>query len=219
MEKSAVHYLIEALFILRDNIFYVFILAILFFSQYLSILLIEDLRGLFLFSFAIILFIGLPLFYGQFIELVFYEKNDAWFNIFRKYWLKFILISIILRAPIFMLSLIGFNIHAFSLTMTIFIEIASIYILPLALIENGLLKSIKLGIKCLLGNMKFSMPLVLMVIFSFLIYLLIGIENKDIEGQFSPSVFWLALVLVSIIIDFLVFIAASLILKEKLFTY
>ena len=80
MEKPATHYLFEALFVLKANISYVFIPVILTSSFYLSQFVSGDLKFLFFSTIGITLFIIMPLFYGQFIEIINTGQKDTWFN-------------------------------------------------------------------------------------------------------------------------------------------
>ena len=89
-------------------------------------------------------------------------------------------------------------------------------ILPLVLMKKEIISSFKLGIKCLLGNLKFSSPIILVLIFSFLFPILVTVIIKYVNIQFLSYTFSVILIFLSTFIEFAVFIAASLILKEKL---
>lgn len=217
MEKSATHYLVEAFFVLRANISYVFIPAILSSGFYLSNLMSEDLKPVFFLFISFVLFIALPLFYGQFIEIINNGRRDTWINIFNNYWLKFILLSLILKGPIIILDLFVPKLIAFNVVLSFIIDIASIYILPLVLLKKEIFSSIQVGIKCLLGNFTFSSPLVMVSIFSVIFPFLIGLTLKYTSSQFLLAVFSIGLVFLLIVIEFTVFIAATMILKDKMF--
>lgn len=216
MEKSATHYLVEAFFVLKANIYYVLIPAILSSGFYLSNLISEDVKPVFFLFASFALFIALPLFYGQFIEIINTGKRDTWINIFNNYWLKFIILSLILKGPIIILDLIAPKLIAFNVILSFIIDIASIYILPLVLLKKEILSSIQIGVKCLLGNFTFSSPLVLVTLFSFTFPFLIGLTLKSSNAQFLFFSFSIVLVFILIVIEFTVFVAAALILKDKL---
>ena len=216
MEKSATHYLFEALFVLKANISYVFIPVILTASFYLSIFVSEDFKFFFHSTIAISLFIIMPLFYGQFIEIINSGKKNTWLNIFNKYWLKVFLVSLILKAPTILLGLLSPEGSTVNELLSFIIEVVSIYILPLVLLKKEIFSSIKTGIKCLLGNLKFSSPIVLVLIFSFIFPILVTGVIKYINILFLSYTFSVFLIFLSTFIEFAIFIAASLILKEKL---
>ena len=216
MEKPAIHHLFEALIVLKENISYVFIPVLLTSSMYLSHFVAVDFLSMFFLTIGIALFIIMPLFYGQFFEIINAGQKDTWGNIFNNYWLKVILVSLILKAPIVFLSLIDSQMVAMKEILSIIIEIVSIYILPLVLYEKKIISSIKLGIKCLVGNFKYSSPLVLVLLLAVFIPLLVNVVLKYIDIQILSYSLAVTLNFLSIFIDFTIFIAASLILKDKL---
>lgn len=218
MEKSGTHYLVEAVCIIRANIYYVLITVLLFTSFYFFNFLDERLKIILFFLVASFIIIVWPLFYGQFIEIINYGKKDTWKNILSNYWLKFFLASMILRAPLIILDLFASEMYALDIILSLIIGIVSIYILPLVLLKKEIFNSIHLGIKCLLGNLKFSLPLIIAIICTLLFPFLIVLVNKYTNSQFLVAVFSIVYILLWIVIEFLVFIAASLILKEKLLT-
>jgi len=216
MEKTATHYLFEALFVLKANISYVFIPVILTSGFYLSQFVSGDFRFLFFLTIGSTLFIIMPLFYGQFIEIINTGQKDTWLNIFNNYWLKVFLVSLILKTPTILFSLFGSEMSTVKELLSVVIGVVSIYILPLVLMKKEIISSFKLGIKCLLGNLKFSSPIILVLIFSFLFPILVTVIIKYVNIQFLSYTFSVILIFLSTFIEFAVFIAASLILKEKL---
>lgn len=217
MQKKAAQYLVEALFIIRENIYYVFIPVLIYTGQHFSVLVNENLKTLATLLFVLILFISLPLFYGQFIEIIYYGKKESWSNIFNKYWLKFVLVILFLVAPIVIFDLIFSKMRFFNFILIVLLKIVLIYILPLVLIKKEIINSIQLGVQCLLGNIKFSIPLILAVLSSFIFSFFYGYMISNIESQFISFVFLVIIAFLLTILNYLVFIAASLILKEKLF--
>jgi len=217
MEKSALHYMAEGFLVLKANVSYVLIPFILSLGFYLSDFVIEELRPLFTFLVTIILFIVFPLFYGQFAEIIKYGKKDTWLKVFNNYWVKVVLLSLILKGPIIILDLVVPQIVVLNVTVSFIIDIASIYILPLVLLEKKIFNSIYLGIICLLGNLKFSLPLIIVTTFPLLIPFLFGMPLKYINIKFLLLPFSIVLVLLIIIFEFTVFITASIILKDKLY--
>ncbi|MBA4369457.1 MAG: hypothetical protein C0403_17665 [Desulfobacterium sp.] len=218
MEKTATHYLFDALFVVKENISYVFIPVILTSGFYLSQFVSEDFKLLFYFTIGITLFIITPLLYGQFIEIINADQKDTWLNIFNNYWLKVFWVSLILKTPEILFDLFGSEISTVKELLTLTIEVISIYILPLVLLKKEIISSLKLGIKCLLGNLKFSYPIVLVLIFSYIFPILLTTVVKSVNIQFLAYTFSVILIFLSTLIEFAVFVAASLILKEKLLT-
>ena len=205
MDKSATDYLVESFNILKANILYVLVPFLLTLGFFTSDYIIEDLRPLFVFLVTIVLFIALPLFYGQYIEIIKHGRKDTWINTFNNYWLKFILLSLILKGPVIILGLVVPKLSVLCETISFLIDIASIYILPLVFLKKEIFNSIHFGIKCLLGNFKFSLPLVFATSFSQLLPFLLGLPYKYITINFLLLPFSIGLVLLLIIIEFSVF--------------
>ena len=167
-----------------------------------------------------ILFIIMPVIYGQYIELVTHNKLNSYFQVFRTHWVNYFVVSLILGAPILILSILG---HALGLpfwglvkVLSIIIDILSIYIFPLVFLTRKHLKSIPLGIKCLFGNLNFSLPLVMLAAIPTVLNLF-STEISDTAVLSMPMlVIDYVLWVVSLLIDFVIFVAAALILKEKL---
>jgi hypothetical protein len=216
MEKTATHYLFEALFVLKDNISYVFIPVILTSGLYLYPLVSGGPKVEFFAAVGIALFIIMPLLYGQFIEIISTGRKDTWRNVFQHYWLRVFLVSLILKAPTILLSLFAPEMSNENKLLSCIIEVVSIYILPLVLLKKEIISSFELGFKCLLGNLKFSLPLVSLLVFSFILPTLVAVVLKIAYSLFLVYTFSVILIISSTFIDFALFVAASLILKDKL---
>ena len=145
----------------------------------------------------------MPLFYGQFFEIINSGKKDSWSNVFNNYWLKVIIVIFILKVPIVFLNLISSKMIVTKEILGFIIEIASIYILPLVLFEKEIINSIKLGIKCLVGNLKYSFPLVLILLPAIFIPLLISLMLKYIDIQILSYPIEITLIFLSISINLL----------------
>ena len=216
MEKLAKHYLIEAFYILKKNIVYVLIPTILSSCFYLSIFVPSDFFELFFFTIGIILLIIFPLYYGQFIEIISSGQKDTWLNIFNNYWLKVFVVNIILKIPTILFGLLFTELSTLKEILSFIIDVITIYVLPLVLFKKEIISSINLGIKCLLGNMKYSAPLVILLIFSSVFSILVTKIINIINIQFLSYSISILLIFIPIFIGFTIFIAASLILKENL---
>ena len=171
----------------------------------------------------IILFFILPVIYGQYIEIITHNRQASYFQIFRTHWFNFFVVSLILGIPIVMLSILGqiYGLPFWGITkiLSVLIDILSIYIFPLVFLLKKRFKCIPLGIKCLLGNINFSIPLVMLTVFPSILNLF-SMESSETTVVSLPLfalnyIFWV----VSLIIDFAVFVAAALILNEKLLQF
>jgi len=166
------------------------------------------------------LFIMYPLIYGRYVEIVNDNRNISYIRIFKAHWLNFVVVSIAVASPILVLSflglIIGSPILGIRIILSIAVDIVSIYIFPLVFLLRERFTCIPLGIKCLLGNFTFSTPLVLLTLVPSVLGLLVkSVTAPSSTSQTIPAFYYLFW-LMSIIIDFAIFIAATLILKEKL---
>lgn len=217
MEKTATHYLFEALFVLKANLSYVFIPVILSSGFYLTLFVPKNLQLLFFFTIGIALFISMPLIYGQFIEIIITGQKDTWLNVYNNYWMKVFLVSLILKAPSILLSSVDSKMNTVMEIISFTIEVASIYILPLVLLRKEMFSSFKLGIKCLLGNLKFNTPIIFVLTLSIFFPILLTGITKNLDIKFLSFIFSIIIIFFATLFEFAIFIAASLILKEKLF--
>ena len=219
MTADAKTYLLRATLILKTNPNPLILPAILGVLLYLPVAPVESPPAFFPMS-MLILFVLLPLIYGQYIELMTHNRLNSYFQIFRPHWLNYFVVCLALGMLLLILSLLG---HVLGLPvwglikiLAIIIDILSIYIFPLVFLTQKHLASIPLGIKCLVGNLNFSLPLVIFAAVPSL-FNLFSSEVSETAALSLPMfvlsyLFWLA----SLIIDFVIFIAAALILKEKL---
>jgi len=99
---------------------------------------------------------------------------------------------------------------------SISVDIFTIYVIPLVFLLQKRLKCIPLGVKCLMGNFQFSMPLIILSLIPSILALMIRPLPAASEYTFGTMVFGYLFWVVSIYVDCLVFVSAALILKEKL---
>jgi hypothetical protein len=168
-----------------------------------------------------ILFVIMPVIYGQYIELITRNRLNSYLRVFRTHWINYFLVSLILGIPILILSFLG---HVFGLPfwglikiLSVIIDILSIYIFPLVFLTQKSLKCVPLGIKCLFGNLNFSLPLVMLSALPSVLNLFGTQVSGSAVGSLPILALDYLLWAVSLFLDFVVFIAAALILKEKLF--
>lgn len=219
MTTDAKSYLLRAAYILKANANPLILPAILGVLLYLPAGSDES-PPIFVAMSLMILFVLLPVIYGQYIELITRNRLNSYFQVFRTHWLNYFVVSLVLGIPILIFSLAGqiYGLPFWDLTqiLSIFIDVLSIYIFPLVFLTHKHIKCIPLGIKCLVGNLKFSLPLVILAVVPSLINLFspeVSETNVLSVSMFALNyIFWV----VSLLIDFVVFVAAALILKEKL---
>lgn len=169
---------------------------------------------------VIILFVIMPLIYGQYIEIINNNRKIPYIQIFNTHWFNFFVVSLCLVIPILILlisgAISGLPTFGLSQILSIGIDILSIYILPLVFLLKKRVSCISLGIKCLLGNFNFSLPLILLAMVPTILHLL-NIQPSDAAASSLPFLFLnYIFFVISLVIDFVIFIAAALILKEKL---
>ena len=168
----------------------------------------------------IILFVIMPLIYGQYIEIIKNNRKLPYIEIFNTHWFNFFVVSLCLVIPILIFIMGGFffglPVFGLSQILSIVIDILSIYILPLVFLLRKRFSCIPLGIKCLVGNFKFSRPLIFLAMIPTILHLL-NVQPTEAGSASLPILFLNYLFfVVSLIIDLVIFIAAGLILREKL---
>jgi hypothetical protein len=166
-----------------------------------------------------LLFVLYPLVYGQYIEIITHNRPAAYPDIFRTHWFNYFIVSIVIGIPALMLAFLGVYMEAKTGALknltSIAVDIFTIYVIPLVFLLQKRLKCIPLGVKCLVGNFQFSMPLIILSLIPSILALMIRPLPAS-EHTFGTMVFGYLFWVVSICIDCLVFVSAALILKEKL---
>jgi len=221
MSKETYKYLVDATEILKRNVTPLLFLALvgLLFYAPTSSGKVSSLNPILP---MLVLFIIYPLIYGRYVQIVNNNRNISYVQIFRAHWLNFVIVSIITASPMLILSLLGLisgnPILGIRIILSIAVDILSIYIFPLVFLLRERFVCIPLGIKCLLGNFTFSAPLVLLTLVPSVLGLLVRSGGEPASASPAMPAFYYLLWLISVIIDFTVFIAASFILKKKLLT-
>jgi len=93
----------------------------------------------------------------------------------------------------------------------------SIYVIPLVFLTGERFSCIPLGIKCLFGKFQFSLPLAVLSMLSIALGSYMGHTGGDSQMPPSSAFAGLIVVFLTVAVDFVVFVAASLVLKENLF--
>jgi len=221
MHETARTQVIQAVHIIRSNFNLMLIPAGVIGISYLSFLVPEQIGGLLAFGSVLATLVVYPLMYGRFSEIITGQGPVSWGGILRRHWLNFISVSIVLHAPLFIWLVLTYSfelaVGAGTDLVYALVNILGIYVIPLVFLTGERFSCIPLGIKCLIGNFRFSLPLVFLSILSILFGAFMGHGGGGSQPH-TPSAFvGLIVIFLSVAIDFLVFVAAGLVLREKLF--
>ena len=219
MELEANKYIINAIKVLRENIFPLSIPAGMGILLYIPLIIKRKPDSLFFLT-ILLFFIIYPLVYGQYTEIVLNSRQISYFQIFNTHWFNFAIVSILLSSPILLITFLDTFLGEYGKVLdnilTVLINAMTIYVTPLIFLMRKRLSSISLGFKCLLGNFKFSLPLIVLTLFPSIFNLVV--RNLSGTSEYSTTfylfnyLFWI----LSLLFDFVIFIAATIILKEKL---
>lgn len=218
MQKQATSYLIDSAQFLRANLNPLLLLALM--GLILSFPSSSKELGFSLFLPIFIVMIFYPLVYGRYSEIIQGNPNISYHQIFNKHWFNFFIVNLIVGGPVLIISFIGSVIGestmALKTLLWVLTDIMTIYIIPLVFLLNRKISSVSLGIKCLLGNLRYSIPLMVLVLFPLLLNLIMRnpylTSNQPATAFLGNYLFWI----LNLLFDFTIFIAATLILKEKL---
>lgn len=218
MQKQATSYLIDSAQFLRANLNPLLLLALM--GLILSFPSSSKELGFSLFLPIFIVMIFYPLVYGRYSEIIQGNPNISYHQIFNKHWFNFFIVNLIVGGPVLIISFIGSVIGestmALKTLLWVLTDIMTIYIIPLVFLLNRKISSVSLGIKCLLGNLRYSIPLMVLVLFPLLLNLIMRnpylTSNQPATTFLGNYLFWI----LNLLFDFTIFIAATLILKEKL---
>jgi hypothetical protein len=221
MDQSARPHIIRGISIIRSHANLILIPSIVIGASYLSFLFPENFGGLLAFGSVLATLILYPLMYGRFTEIVNGEVPVSWGQLLRQHWWNFVTVSIVLHVPLFIWLLISYSSGVASGAMVYLlyglINVASIYVIPLVFLTREKLPCVTLGIKCLLGNFQYSLPLVFLAVLSMVLSFSMGSGGADATRHPSSALGGLVVTFLTVAVDFVVFVAACLVLKEKLF--
>ena len=221
MDHSARPHVVRALSIVRTHANLVLVPSAVIGVSYLSFLFPEKFGGLLAFGSVLATLVIYPLMYGRFTEIVNGEVPVSWGKLLGLHWWNFILVSILLHVPLFIWLLISYSLGVAAGAMTYLlyglINVLSIYVIPLVFLTREKFSCILLGIKCLLGNFQFSTPLVFLSILSIALSFSMGQSGADTTLPPSSAIGGLVVTFLTVAVDFVVFVTACLVLKEKLF--
>lgn len=221
MEQSARPHVIRATHIIKSNAPMIVVPSLIIGASYLSFLFPERLSGMLTLGSVFATLIIYPVVYGRFTEIVNGEAAAPWGELLRRHWLNFVSVSLVLHIPLFIWILIVYStgVAAGTLTFLLYglINVLSLYVIPLVFLTRERIPCILLGIKCLIGNFHFSLPLVFLTILSIALSFSMGHSGADSPLPPSSALGGLVITFLTVAVDFVVFVAACLVLKEKLF--
>ena len=223
MEKGSISYILDALKMIR--VIYIYLFSIMIFGAISYFPLLTNSITLLKHSFWLkIVFLAiLVIIDGKVSEIILNKKNESLFNVFKRYFIRicglglfFALIIMLIIFGIYVLNnatgnkLSGF--HSLFYFRNLIINVLLIYTVPLIYFDVPIYTAISLGLKSLVGNMKFTSPLIVLSLIEGTMYSVPYIPI-NIGSKYLNFFAWE----IGIIIDLIVFIAASMILKEKVF--
>lgn len=171
--------------------------------------------------------LSFPILFGKYIDFISDERKRSVIDIIKQNYWDYFLVSIILNLPGTMLSMLEEVIQSYYLFYVQIlweagVDIISIYMIPLVFYKMGKIPSLVLGGKCLIGNLKFSLPIVSIVVLNYCIMtLFVYLQNSStvfVGRDTAKLLLGGGVGLFSIAISVLVFISAALVLKDVFFT-
>jgi len=221
MNQSARPHVLRAISIIKSNAPLLVVPSLIIGASYLSFLFPERLSGLLTLGSVLATLIIYPMMYGRFTEIITGGAPLSWGELLRRHWLNFVSVSLALHIPLFIWIFIVFSTGLAAGTATFLlygvINVASIYVIPLVFLTGERFSCIPLGIKCLLGNFHFSSPLVFLSVLSIALSFSMGQSASTSPLLPSSALGGLVVTFLTVAVDFVVFVAACLVLKEKLF--
>ena len=222
MNNSIRPYLYDATKLIKSNVSLLLIPTVIAFAPYLFLVISNNalISAAHVVS-SLILFVFYPLIYGKFIAIINKNRNITWSQLFTLHWLNFFIVALLLSIPSLFLTLFNilfkWDINSIEETISALIDMLSIYIFPIVFITYKRLPSIPLGIKCLLGNFTFSLPIIILSIVPLIVELFLSNSFMYSDNYLYYYFFALPQWIFALLIDFTVFITASLILKDRLY--
>ena len=165
----------------------------------------------------------MPAIYGRVNEIVTKNSFVSWNHLFNKYFLKYlgivIIIGFMMFVPYFLFSMLMIYIEAFRYPKIIFAlillfyQLIGLYAVPLLFYDNTIMQSLSLGFKCLLGNLKYNIPIVLYLVLVTLFKILYTQSDNEMIIILFNCIWWGVL----FVANFIIFIAITLILKDRVY--
>jgi hypothetical protein len=106
-----------------------------------------------------------PVIYGRFYEKTRGGATSSWWELFAQHWWNYTLVSFILWLPYTLLFIFGINkVTAANALLAVVIEVFTIYVMPIVFITRQRIPAIASGITCLLDNVRYSIPFIVIVL-------------------------------------------------------
>lgn len=221
MDQSTRPHIAQAINLIKSNTALLIVPCLVIGASYLSVLFPEGFGGILALGSLLATLLVYPLMYGRFTEIITGQGHVPWGQLLRQHLWNFISVSIVLHAPLFIWLLISYSsgLAAGTITELVYglINILSIYVIPLVFLTRERFSCIPLGIKCLIGNFQFSLPLVVLSMLSIALGSFMGHTGAESQMPASSAFAGLIFIFLTVAVDFVVFVAACLVLKEKLF--
>ncbi len=221
MDQSTRPHIAQAINVIKSNVSLLIVPSLVIGASYLSVLFPEGFGGILAFGSLLATLIVYPLMYGRFTEIITGQGPVSWGQLLRQHWWNFISVSIVLHVPLFIWLLISYSsgLAVGTITDLVYglINVLSIYVIPLVFLTGERFPCIPMGIKCLIGNFQFSLPLVFLSMLSIALGSFMGHTGAESQTPTSSAFVGLIVIFLTVAVDFVVFVAACLVLKEKLF--
>jgi hypothetical protein len=221
MDQSTRPHIAQAINIIRSNASLLVVPSLVIGASYLSFLFPERLGGILALGSVLATLIVYPLMYGRFTEIITGQGPVSCGRLLRRHWWNFISVSIAMHVPLFiwLLFIYSYGVAVGTVTDLLYglINVLSLYVIPLVFLTGERFSCVPLGIKCLIGNFQYSLPLVFLSLVSIALGSFMGHSGAESQLPASSAFAGLMVIFLTVAVDFVVFVAASLVLKEKLF--
>ncbi|WP_027358995.1 hypothetical protein [Desulforegula conservatrix] len=213
MKNDFMIYTSRAITLIRKNIF-TCILPAIFYALFIHNPYIASNQGLFFLMSIILIFFPYPYVYGKIAEIISNCRKSSCIILVKTHWANYLIASLILSTPALLLGLTGES-SFIEEAGSFVIDIATLYVFPLVFLQKTSISSILLGIKCLIGNFSYSLPL---IIIKGMQSIILSMVQRMMEGQKSlmADVFSSVAGAASIMVSVYIFIVAAMVLKDHL---
>lgn len=218
MKNDFVIYTSKAIALIRKNIF-ICLLPAIFYALFIHNPYIARNQGLFFLMSILLIFFPYPYVYGKIAEIISNCKESSCMALVKTHWVNYLIASLIISAPALMLGMTGNGEAPRSTFMeeagSFVVDIATLYVFPLVFLQKSSVTSILLGIKCLLGNFKYSLPLIIIKGMQSIILSIVQRMMEDQKGLMA-DIFSSLAGAASIMVSVFIFIVAAMVLKDHL---
>ncbi len=217
--NSSIPHLMNSILILKNHLLLLMLLLVSSVSIILPMAQKSENVAYYLLP-ALIMLVVSFLIYGQFSEIALRNRQAKYSSLFKRHCANYIIVTIILGLPSVFIDILRvlfefeLDLKYLDILCSFLVTSITIYIFPLVFILERRWKSIKIGFQCLLGNLRFSLPLLLIVGGNSAIGLFF-LHQGSKENYNLHVLSYGFFIIFGLLIDLWVFISATLILKEK----